>query len=156
MKKYFPAFAAILILGFFLGAVIVKWQSRKQTVGQNITAEITITASPSAPLIPTQTETAAPPSEPSVSTSPQILLTITSPLPDSTVYTPTISVRGKTVPRAEVSVNEKDTTADSSGNFSATLTLDEGENTIFITAVDDEGNSAETELIVTYEPEDEE
>lgn len=154
MKKYFPAFAAILILGFFLGAVIVKRQSRKQTVDQNITAEITITASPSAPLIPTQIETAAPPQEPSVSTSPQILLTITSPLPDSTVYTSTIAVRGKTAPRAEVSVNEKEITAESNGNFSTTLTLDEGENTIFITSVDDDGNSAETEIVVNFEPEE--
>ena len=49
-------------------------------------------------------------------------------------------------------VNESETKADSSGNFSATLTLDEGENYILVVANDSSGNYAEKEFTITYTP----
>lgn len=80
-----------------------------------------------------------------------ISLKITTPINGATVTTATIAARGATSPGAEVFVNEAQTIADQRGNFSAPLTLDEGENTIVIFANDADGNFTETELTVNYE-----
>lgn len=81
-----------------------------------------------------------------------ITLSISTPANNSTVTTPALTVKGKSVPKAEVFVNDEETKADSSGNFSATLTLDEGENYILVVANDDIGNYSEKELYITYSP----
>lgn len=80
----------------------------------------------------------------------QITLTIVSPLSNTTVTTNTVAIRGKTVANADVFVNDSETKADSGGNFSVSLTLDEGENPIIVVANDANGNSAEQEIMVTY------
>lgn len=80
----------------------------------------------------------------------KIALTVTSPKNGSTVSNATLSVSGKTVPGAEVSVNDNILKADSQGNFSSTIILDEGENIISVVANDQYGNFAEQELTVTY------
>lgn len=80
----------------------------------------------------------------------QIMLTVTSPANNASVTVPTVTVRGKTLPNAEVFVNDTQTKADATGTFAASVTLDEGENPIVIVANDDQGNSAEQELMVTY------
>lgn len=82
----------------------------------------------------------------------QITLTVTSPKNGTEVFIPTIKVVGKTVPNADVSVNDDDLKADAQGNFSAAVNLDEGENFISVLAIDDLGNVAEAELTVTYTP----
>ncbi len=82
----------------------------------------------------------------------EILLEISKPQDKSTVTSPAISIMGKTQPQTEVYINDQTLIADNNGNFSASLTLDEGENIINVLVVDDEGNSAEAELTVTYEP----
>ncbi len=81
----------------------------------------------------------------------QIALTITSPLAGATVKTQSVTLKGKTAPNAEVFVNDTKTMADAEGNFSATVTLDEGENTIVVVANDADGNSTETQFIINYE-----
>lgn len=81
----------------------------------------------------------------------EIALTISSPLSGGSVSTATVAVRGKTSPKAEVFANEAEGLADASGNFSLTVALDEGENSIIVTAVDANGKVAETEVLVTYE-----
>ena len=78
-------------------------------------------------------------------------LTISSPQNGNVVSSPSVTVRGKTKARAEVFINEKDVIADANGNFTAEIALDEGENVIVVFANDAEGNTAEQELIVTYE-----
>ncbi len=80
----------------------------------------------------------------------EISLTIDTPANNSTVTSPTVKVSGKTVPNADVSVNDTELKADGSGNFSTTVTLDEGENIIGIVANDANGNSSEQDLTVTY------
>lgn len=80
-----------------------------------------------------------------------ILLQMISPANNVVVKSPKVTIRGKTVASAEVSINEKDTKADTNGNFAVDLTLDEGENLIVIVANDSEGKAAETELTLTYE-----
>lgn len=82
----------------------------------------------------------------------EIMLTMTSPANGSTTTNASTVVRGKTVPNAEVFINEYSLKADGSGNFSYTVTLDEGENIIIVVANDENGNLAEAELIVNYQP----
>ena len=82
----------------------------------------------------------------------KITLTITSPANGATVTSSSVKVQGKTLPNAEVFVNEKETKADKNGNFSVTMTLDEGENYMIVVANDELGNVAETELAITYSP----
>lgn len=82
----------------------------------------------------------------------QISLTVTSPANSSTLTTSSVVVSGSTVANADVIINDTDVKADANGNFSTTLTLDEGENTIDIIASDADGNSSEQMLNVTYNP----
>ncbi len=81
----------------------------------------------------------------------EITLTISSPVSGSSVTTAKATVKGKTSPKAEVLANEAEGIADSSGNFSLSVILDEGENSIIVTAVDENGKVAEKEILVTYD-----
>jgi hypothetical protein len=81
----------------------------------------------------------------------QISLTISSPFNGSTVTTSKATVKGKTLPKAEVFANEAEGLADANGNFSLSVSLDDGENSIIVTAVDENGNVAEKEVMVTYD-----
>lgn len=81
-----------------------------------------------------------------------IALTILKPTAlTSSVAVPFVVVSGKTAAGAEVFVNDMDAVADSDGQFSVTVPLDEGENPIVIVANDSMGNSAEAERTVTYD-----
>ncbi|OGG06784.1 hypothetical protein A2872_00950 [Candidatus Gottesmanbacteria bacterium RIFCSPHIGHO2_01_FULL_42_12] len=82
----------------------------------------------------------------------QIKLIVSSPSDGSTVKTNKLSVKGVTMPLAEVFVNDLELKADTLGNFSGTLTLEEGDNPISIIAIDENGNYSEMELTITYEP----
>lgn len=82
----------------------------------------------------------------------EIALAIVSPADKDTVSEPRVSVRGRTAPNAEVFINEVETRADASGNFSATVPLEEGENYILVVANDERGSFSEKELTVTYIP----
>ncbi len=80
----------------------------------------------------------------------QIPLTIAAPANGSTVTSPNVLVKGTTTPKADVFVNDSETTADAQGNFSASVTLDEGDNTIVVTTNDINGNYSEQDVTVTY------
>lgn len=83
-----------------------------------------------------------------VAQSQEIPLDVSSPTSGQTVTTPNIMVEGKTTPNAEVSINDKDIIADTLGNFSIPIVLDEGENILSISASNKEGNYAEKEVTV--------
>ncbi len=102
---------------------------------------------PSKPYSPSQ-----PTTTPTQVSQNQITLTVSSPTNGQEVSTPTIVVTGKTVPNADVVVNETDLKADANGNFSITITLEEGDNYLLITASDPAGNFSEWEGSVTYTP----
>lgn len=97
------------------------------------------------------------PTVPAATASPSALpenplpLTVISPQDTSVVSSPTLSLRGQTAPGADVAVNDLDLKADANGNFSTTLTLDEGENYILIVASSENG-AAEWQATVTYTP----
>lgn len=80
-----------------------------------------------------------------------ITLEITSPEDGAILTSSGVTVKGKTVPNAEVFVDDKETKADANGNFSVVLTIEEGENTIVVTANDSDGSYAEKEVKVTLE-----
>jgi len=79
-----------------------------------------------------------------------LTMTVTSPPSGATVTNAKLTVKGRTVAGAEVFVNDAEAVADANGNFSVTITLDEGENYVLVAANDAEGNFVEKELSVTY------
>jgi hypothetical protein len=80
----------------------------------------------------------------------QIPLSITSPTNNSSVTTSILIIKGVTSPKADVFVNDSEVTADTQGNFTVQVTLDEGENTLVVTSNDESGNYSEKDLTVTY------
>jgi len=80
----------------------------------------------------------------------QIPLTITSPVNGSSVTSPALIIRGVTLPKADVFVNESEVAADAQGKFAVQVTLDEGENTLVVTTNDANGNYSEQTLTITY------
>lgn len=103
-----------------------------------------------APTPVTEESTPTPSEEADVSEG--LTLTIASPTDKSTVTTATVTVSGTAAPLADIFVNDTDAKADTTGKFSVPVTLDEGENTIAISANDADGNYAEKQITVTYEP----
>ncbi|MCL4386942.1 hypothetical protein M1307_00920 [Patescibacteria group bacterium] len=63
-----------------------------------------------------------------------------------------ITVQGKTDPNNKVTVNGFWAIIDQDGNYSYTLKLNNGDNTISIEATDPAGNSTKKEVKVTYNP----
>jgi hypothetical protein len=130
------------------------YRHQSKTDSQISDTSITPTISEVATLTPSvsQKQSPSPTSAPTLVPSSKITLTISSPASGSTVSSSSITVRGKTSASAEVFVNESETKADSNGNFSVSMKLDEGDNYIIVIANDADGNVAEAELTVTYNP----
>lgn len=84
-------------------------------------------------------------------TDPGMSLTVIQPSTNQTVTTNSVVVSGKSAPNADISVNEKDIKADAQGNFSTSVSLDEGENVITVVAVNEFGKTAERDINVTYQ-----
>jgi len=80
-----------------------------------------------------------------------LTLVVTAPTDKSIVTNPTLTVKGKTSPKAEVFVNESEGVADNDGNFSLTITLDEGDNPVIVMVNDSEGNLAEKDMNIIYD-----
>jgi len=145
MQKYIPVAAGVVILlAVVVGFIIIQTNQSKQAANQLLQTQTNATAN-------NTTDVVTPPQATNVPTMSEISLTINSPTNGTIVKRSTLTVSGKTVPRAEVAVNETEVVTDSKGNFSANITLDEGENLIIITANDASGNMAEKELTVTYD-----
>jgi hypothetical protein len=149
MRKIIPfAFAIILVLGggfyLFTSKIIKSPTPTVLTNGNTGNSE-------KIPVDETSKSGATPTAIPAAAVN-QISLSVTSPSNNTTVSTPSVTVKGVTKAGADVAVNEKDTVAGSAGNFSATLSLEEGDNYIIVVAVDSDGLVAEQELNITYTP----
>ncbi len=142
MKNYLPVLIGVLILA---GAGIFVWQysSRQSTPLTRQEVNIATDASSVSPTVATKETTVM---------VTGITLTISTPSNNTTVSSSSLAVKGKTVAGAEVFVNDLETKADASGNFSVIMTLEEGDNYILIVANDAAGNYSEKELSVTYTP----
>jgi hypothetical protein len=145
MKR--EVFLAVAV-GFVLGLIITfgVWTAnntlKNHIPGNRPPAVANVTPSP----------TTVPPPSSSVK---QIPLTLTSPAQDETlVTTGSLTVSGKTSPDAAVALvyenGESIGTADDSGTFSFDIKLDSGYNRITATAFDKDGNTAKTQILVTY------
>ncbi|MFZ5535784.1 MAG: Ig-like domain-containing protein [Patescibacteria group bacterium] len=144
MKKYLP----LLIIAVVIFGAIVGLKKIRNEQNVNPIAPLTTT------IIPNNQEDSvneSPELTGTVSRGSAITLVVTSPQDNSTVTTGSLVVRGKTVPGAEVFVNDAETRADTGGNFSVTISLDEGENYILVVANDPQGNYSEKEITVIYE-----
>lgn len=82
----------------------------------------------------------------------QIKLVVLTPKDKAIVKTSSVKVTGQTVPNADVAINELNIKSDAKGNFSANLTLSEGDNPIVVSAFDADGNTSEQEITIIYEP----
>ena len=86
----------------------------------------------------------------------ELFLQVTNPEDGSEVTTETIQVSGNTIVDAIVSVwiNEDIEVADidEGGNFSVTVTLEEGPNIIEVVASDAEGGEKLSQIAITYIP----
>jgi cytochrome oxidase Cu insertion factor (SCO1/SenC/PrrC family) len=86
--------------------------------------------------------------EPEVST---MLLTVTEPQDETTVYAAALVVKGQTEADAVVSVDGVTIEVGADGKFSTTVTLEEGPNLIQVDASDFEGNEGSIVLTVIYD-----
>lgn len=82
-----------------------------------------------------------------------IKLEIASPQDGEIVTKSPVLVSGTTVGGADVFVNDAETKADANGEFKVSVTLNEGENEIFVTANDVDGNYAEGSVTITLNTE---
>lgn len=78
----------------------------------------------------------------------KLFLIVTKPTSGGTLTSTKTVVKGKTIPGAEVFVNDIDTIADMYGNFSVNVDLEEGNNQIMVYANDSNGNVVEQNVIV--------
>lgn len=147
-KKTLPLFL-ILIL-FILGILVLKYQYQKEAQLLPKGPKTTPTTE-RVTQTPTQPPTIFENIQPKPTQAATLLLDVSSPADGLTVTASSLTVKGKTAPGAEVFVNERETVADAQGNFAVTITLDEGDNYIVVSANDQDGNSAEKELTIIYD-----
>ncbi len=147
MNKMIPLFLILAII--VLGGLAVAGYKMRQTASP-AGAPTTQTTYPSGTVTPTGTLPVAP----STPTGYQagISISVSSPANGSEVTASNVMVAGKTSPNAEVFVNDASGKADANGYFSISVSLDEGDNVIIVAANDANGNSAEQEITVSYNP----
>jgi len=98
-------------------------------------------------LAPTPTLTPAPSPTPA-----PLFLKILEPDDESIVDANIITIWGRTLTDAVVTVNEELVDVDSNGEFSLEVTLDEGPNVFDIVALDEDDNEVTVQLIVSFLP----
>ncbi len=81
-----------------------------------------------------------------------IWLQVLSPLDEAVLNTPQVEVIGSAPPGAVVSVNDEIIIVDEKGQFSATISLEEGPNLIEIIASNASGDETSLLLTIVYEP----
>lgn len=90
-------------------------------------------------------------SQKSITESEKVFLQMSEPKDSITVTNQAITIKGKTISNGFVFVNDQEFKADSNGNFSTTVILEEGENYILVVVSDDYGNSIEKDILVNLE-----
>jgi hypothetical protein len=81
-----------------------------------------------------------------------LFLTVVEPADESVIGVNSVTIRGKTLAGAVVSVNGDLAGVDLNGNFSLTVTLEAGPNIFDIIATDDQDNEATAQLVVSFAP----
>lgn len=149
MKNNLIVLGVVLLIVIGLTSLYVAKKQRSTMTPSVTNEQPTGTSAGSAPnttMPSSQTAAQANQVEPTVQ---EIPLSITEPASKTTTSS-SITIKGQTLPNADVAVDDKSVKADSQGNFSAPVTLDEGDNSIIVVANDANGNYAEKEIIITY------
>lgn len=81
-----------------------------------------------------------------------LALEVTGPQNESVIHASEIVVSGTTRSDAVVTINDTVAEVDEDGNFSATIALEEGPNSIEVIASDYEGNEASQVLTLMCQP----
>lgn len=148
MRKAITIFVSVFILLILIGVLGFFYFNKRLIESKNLRESTEI-------LTETGKKLLSPPASESTNTmgavETSLPISVFSPSDKSIVTSPFITLRGKTVSQAEVFVNDKETIADGNGDFSVSLTLDEGENPIMVVANDANGNVGEAEITITYE-----
>lgn len=112
------------------------------------------TSTPSLPALPPQVATSpAATIAPGQTVAPQgFFLVVSSPADETVVATSALTTKGQTSPDAVVSVNGQVATVDGDGNFTASVTLQQGPNSIDVIASDFYGNQKSMVVNVIYAP----
>jgi hypothetical protein len=149
MKK--RTLVVIIILILISLCIAGLFYSRKKSTRQfpSIGTIATPTSTPTIVMPPKEEQQKIITKDESIHTT--LTLTVISPVDKSTVTKPTLIVKGKTAPKAEVFVNESEGVADGNGNFTLSITLDEGDNPVIVMVNDAEGNVAEKDMNITYD-----
>ena len=176
--KYLLTFSLFAVLTLFFISVLVSQKdppTTKKEPWKTHTTRVTLTPTSHPPTITqtAETDTTLPSATQIVATSPSlvpksnkvlgtstqptipptpstIFLSVTTPQDNQTVTSSVISVQGRTIPNAEVFVNDQSLRANNQGLFQTTVTLEEGENLISVSANDIAGNYSEKELVVHF------
>jgi hypothetical protein len=78
-------------------------------------------------------------------------VTITSPVDESVVAVPQVDVAGQAPPDTVITINDTIVVVGATGQFSATVPLQDGPNELDVLASDPDGNEVSATLFVTYE-----
>lgn len=109
------------------------------------------TATPAAALAPAASPTPIGAVTPAPKEAPEtFFLEIITPKDESVVQDAVVLVQGRTAPDAVVSVEGQPVEVDGSGNFFATVTLEEGPNSIEVIASDFQGNHESRLISLIY------
>ena len=156
MKKIIIVIIAISLFAFVYGcsnntSTTTPPLSSVTSIGTQTTTS-TSGSTVSSTIIPAETSPEGNASTLSNNMQSSLPLTIMSPTDASDVNGSSVTVSGQTAPGATVNVGDLVTTADSSGNFSLDVNLNDGPNALNVIATNDSGNQAEVNLIVNSMP----
>lgn len=138
-RKLLTIAVALVTVFVLIGALIVflKSNSRGGLIGED-TKEFAQSANPLSTNSPL-------PNRNEVSNR-SIFVEVVSPKDGATLNSFQVKLVGKTLPNADVFVNDQEVKVNANGEFSIELTLDEGENIVSVVANDENGNYAEKEI----------
>jgi hypothetical protein len=87
-----------------------------------------------------------------------IFLNLNQPNDESVTDNKTVTVSGKTIPQATIAIitasDQQIVQPSSQGNFSSTVTIDDGENIIEVKAISPNGESKTIQKTITYSTQD--
>ena len=90
------------------------------------------------------------PATPPAST--KLLLILEQPAENTIFRQPTVLIKGRTIPKASVDINEKPALVESDGAFTSSLELRPGLNAVVVNATDQNGNEGHIVRYVTFRP----
>lgn len=140
-EKIVISFIALIVGIIFAGLAFYFYQSSK-VIPVSETKTVTLT-SPTPKL--------------NNESSSDIFITLDSPKEEEVIDKKTVTVSGKTLPDATIIIStqlgDQVVTPAANGNFSVTATINNGENTIEVTAIDTQGFEAKITRMVTFSEE---